>query len=288
MLEKIRGIEEESMKGGPTYLFMMIKQIVSTSDIALRGITNKINSMKITDYDGENVGNCVTFIKNACKILRDHNSISKDIKTLVLEAFSSTSCKRFEEMVSAIRANLKLKTRDYEVEEILDILETDYNDKIGSGQWTAKDTAKTKGSTFSISMEDTMCLNCGKFGHMVKDCPEPINAEAIAKRKKLLFKERDSKTNGYKGKTPTRKKDHEDNNDSDANKNPKKQPPKKGEPHEKDFNGKKLKWCGKCGRWTGHSTAEHRVDYKKSDVKEPEPNEDSANIVIGGASVLIF
>ena len=63
MLEKIRGIEEESMKGGPTYLFMMIKQIVSTSDIALRGITNKINSMKITDYDGENVGNYVTFIK---------------------------------------------------------------------------------------------------------------------------------------------------------------------------------------------------------------------------------
>ena len=66
-----------------------------------------------------------------------------------------------------------------------------YSDKLGSGQWTSKTSAKVENSTFNVSTttkDDIMCLNCGQFGHMVKDCPQAIDEKAIAKRKKIVFK----------------------------------------------------------------------------------------------------
>ena len=287
MVEAIREIPE-SEKGGPTYLMMMIKKIIATSDTALRGLTKKLENLKLTDYDGENVLDCVTFIRNAVKIMRDHDSIPHDIKPIILEIFGATTCVRFEQLVSAIRTELDLKRTNYDIEAILKILEEDYQDKIGSGKWTPKGTDKVEGSTFSISKEDTMCLNCGEFGHMVKDCPKAIDQTAIAKRKKLLFKGKgDSQNSDNKNK----KKDKSKNSNTDKSKDPKKQPPKAGEDHEKNFDGKKFKWCGKCGKWTNHSTKEHRPKKSETDKDDETKNADDdeqANVIIGGATALNF
>ena len=55
---------KESEKGGPTYLVIMIKKIISTSGTAIRGLTKKIETMKLSDYDGENVLHCATFMSS--------------------------------------------------------------------------------------------------------------------------------------------------------------------------------------------------------------------------------
>ena len=107
-----------------------------------------------------------------------------------------------------------------------------------------------------MTMDNMMCLNYGKFGHKVKDCPEPINKETIAKRKKLLFKAKEGNQTGNGNGKGRRGKDG-GNSGSEKNKDPKRQPPKNGEEHEKTFDGKKFNWCGKCGRWTNHRTKEH-------------------------------
>ena len=54
MTEEMRYLKE-CEQGGPTYLVMMIKKIILTSDTAIRGLTKKIETMKLSDYDGENV-----------------------------------------------------------------------------------------------------------------------------------------------------------------------------------------------------------------------------------------
>ena len=36
-------------------------------------------------------------------------------------------------------------------------------------------------------MSKIQCLSCGEFGHMMKDCPKPIDQEAVELRKKLIF-----------------------------------------------------------------------------------------------------
>jgi hypothetical protein len=286
LLQDTRDLPER-MKGGPTYLYLVIEKIIATSETALRGLINKISSMKLTDYDGENVLDCVTYIRNGIKVMKDHSSIPHDIKSIVLEVFSSNTCERFGAVVSALRSDVDLKRNQIDVDEILKLLERNYQDKLGSGEWTAKDSSTNEGSTFMMTMDNMMCLNCGKFGHKVKDCPEPINEEAIAKRKKLLFK---SKEGNQTGNGKGRKSKDRGNSGSEKNRDPKRQPPKNGEEHEKTFDGKKLNWCGKCGKWTNHSTKEHRPkkkDNEKAD-EESKKDEEQANAIIGGATALHF
>ena len=288
MTEEMRYLKE-SEKGGPTYLVMMIKKIISTSDTAIRGLTKKIETMKLSDYDGENVLHCATFIKNAIKLMKDHSSVPKDITTLVLDIFSYSTCDKFNTLVSSIQSQLELKERDYTVERILKILESSYSDKLGSGQWTSKTSTKVENSTFNVSTtskDDIMCLNCGQFGHMVKECPQAIDENAIAKRKKIVFKTKGD-SNSDDNSNNKRRSQRQKNRNNNDNKDPKKQPPKKDEAHEKDFNGQKLKWCGKCGKWTNHSTAEHKPKKKeKQDDKDDDKEENANAVFIGGATAL--
>ena len=41
--------------------------------------------------------------------------------------------------------------------------------------------------------------------------------------------------------------------------NPRRVPPGPNEPKVKLFDGKSLKWCGKCEIWTYHGTKEHKT-----------------------------
>ena len=272
----------------------MIKKLVSRSEIALRGFQKKLENMKLTDFDGENVRDCVSFIGNANRMLKDHKCVPSDFKTMILEILSHCSCSRFVSKVDQIRNLIELKEKNYEVDQILNILEEDYTDKIGSGKWTAKDNNKVEGSTFSITLQDTMCLNCGKFGHMIKDCPEALDQQAIAKRKKLIFKQKEgTQTNGDNSNSNRGKENNFNSNNNSGKKDPKKQPPKTGEAHVKTFNNKKLFWCGKCGRWGNHKTADHKTKEELEALKNKNKdsgNDDGekANVVIGGASALNF
>ena len=70
--------------------------------------------------------------------------------------------------------------------------------------------------------------------------------------------------------------------------NPRKQPPKSVELHEKQLNGKTIHWCGTCGRWGNHKTADHKS--KEELEKEKENNSDSSNQQgsFAGATALNF
>ena len=72
------------------------------------------------------------------------------------------------------------------------------------------------------------CFKCGSEDHLAKDCPKP------------------------KGKDPGKQR---------------LPPPKNGEPHTKEVNGKTLMWCSKCwkgkGSWNrSHLTKDHDDDFK--------------------------
>jgi len=42
-------------------------------------------------------------------------------------------------------------------------------------------------------MSKTTCLNCGKLGHMVRDCTKAIDQEAVKDSKKKTFRNSDTK-----------------------------------------------------------------------------------------------
>ncbi len=53
-----------------------------------------------------------------------------------------------------------------------------------------------------------------------------------------------------------------------------KTPPKPGEDHEKTINGSKLKWCGRCDKWTDHKTEDHPGGNK--DASESSSKKENA------------
>ncbi len=266
-------------KGGPTAFYLMMSQIVSTSNEALRAQVSHLGTLKLSDFDGENVTSACTYINNMDKMLEDNNSKPKDFNDLVFAMFKHCSCEDFVKKIESIEGNMEEGLVNYTVPQYLKKIEGWYTRKIGASKWVAKSTKKGQNSTFTAGgrdMSKIQCLNCGEFGHMMKDCPKAIDQEAVELRKKLIFKNRDNRRDNnkkYSGKSSGSSYDKKKTD-------PKRQPPKNGEAHEKTFDGKALKWCGKCGRWTGHSTSEHK---SKSELTNNDSNKDKDDKSESGA-----
>ena len=105
-----------------------------------------------------------------------------------------------------------------------------------------------------------ICYCCGATDHIARNCPKNSN----------------NSSNDNSSKSDT--KDETDWRHKPPNKS-------KGESAEKEVDGKKYKWCGKCrgnkGLWTTgkylHSTAEHRPKKKDTD-KDESKEEGTGNL----------
>ena len=104
----------------------------------------------------------------------------------------------------------------------------------------------------------------------------PLDEEAIAKNKKIIFRNSDTRRTAGGGSNGG------NNDDSKKTVNPRRVPPGPNDPKEKKFGDKNLKWCGKCGIWTYHSTDEHKT---KAELEEEKSNKsEGANASTSGLS----
>lgn len=97
-----------------------------------------------------------------------------------------------------------------------------------------------KGSSAgSGSTKGKGCFNCDSPDHQVKDCPKPKPTDKQSRVKRH--------SNMSKWKLT---------------------PPKGGEPHKKEVNGRTFEWCNHCGNWTTtHNTDSHTGVSKSSGSK---------------------
>ena len=275
----------EAEKGGPTYFFLLMNYIVATSETALRGLTSVLNKLRLKDFDGENVLNCVSFVKAAITLLKDNNQLPNDTETTIYEIFGSSSCPDFNNLVGGFKLSKTLKLRTLTLDEILTAIEKDYQDKIGNEKWPAKEVKKNNESTFSLhsnssnKTKDYMCDNCGALNkHKLDQCPEPKDEKAIKVRRAMRNAKGSSSTGGGGNKgsiSQSSDKSFSNGKSIDI----KKVPPKSGESHEKKIKGKTHYWCGKCGRWViNHKTSTHKTREELAAEKAQKPsktNEDA-------------
>ena len=290
LVEAAEAIDPE-LRGGPVYLMLMNKLILATSEKAMRGLTDKLSSLKLSDFDGENVLKCGSYLKSVLTLLGNHNKIPHDINLLLFAIFKHCSTAEFVDYVKSIESLIDTSAifgKDFTLspEKILNELESKYSDLLGRDKWEAKSTDKNQNSAFSAEIggnqKDVICYNCGGLGHIIPECKKPRNDEAIAARRAIITgnksgagqgggrggrgrgrgKGRGGRGRGGRGGNGGRGGSHtpaQENTQNSATNTQKelKTPPKPNEPHKKKIDGKELHWCGRCGKWTDHPTADH-------------------------------
>lgn len=273
LIESTRGWEAKH-KGGPTYLKLLMGLIVATSEKSLRSLLDKVGTLKLTDFNGEDVNKAVSFLRGATLILRDNQALPSDFYNLIIKIFKNTTCEDFKSFVKLLEHNVELKITNMSTEDTLSLFEKKYTEMLGRNEWTPKSTTKDQGSAFALSegVRKLLCFNCGGIGHGIKNCKLPLDQNAIDIRKEIVLGKNKSdnehtqgnKRSNYNNNKFTKNKSghgsgKQSNNNDKPPANPLKVPPKKDESHEKSINGKKLHWCGKpgCCKWGDHKTADH-------------------------------
>jgi hypothetical protein len=194
-----------------------------------------------------------------------------DFVNIIERSLVKSSTEEFNRKLTTFRA---VAGDSCTVEDITTKANNLYSGLIGASLWAAGD-GKEETGFFAGN-----CYNCGKEGHMAKDCKAPKkdnNNERGGRGEGRGGRGRGRGGKGGRGGRGGRGGGKQnDKSDNQGEKDPYRIPPKKGEPHKKVINGKTVYWCGRCNRWNDHDTETHRAmvanfgsdDSTKSDAKK--------------------
>lgn len=181
------------LRGGPVYLFPMSKLILATSEKVMRGLTDKISSLQLYNFSGENVLTTGSYLKAAMNLFRAHDKVPKDINILIFKIFRESTTTEFNNYVGSVESNLDTaplfgKEVKMTPEDMINAFESKYTDLLGRGEWEAKSTTSGQESAFNAesSSTDLMCFNCGMIGHTSRTCPKPRDEKGSEIRRKLV------------------------------------------------------------------------------------------------------
>ena len=310
VIEAAEKIPKEK-RGGPVYLFLMSKLILATSEKAMRGLTDKISSLTLSNFDGENVLTAGSYLKAAMNLFRAHDKVPKDITLLIFKIFRESSTTEFNNYIKSIESNLDTaplfgKEVKMTPEDIIDAFEGKYTDILGRGEWEAKSTTNGQESAFSAdaSLADLMCFNCGMIGHTSRTCSKPRDEKGSEIRRKLVQgsgtttgrggggrgrgrgggRGRGRGRGGGRGKgggSPSSQDSKPELSAEEKKKKALKTPPAAGESHEKVIDGTNRYWCGRCGKWDDHKTENHPTKDDGSKKKSGEEGKLAVHVLNG-------
>ena len=166
--EKTRDIPNTE-QGGPLFFFFMIRTILHLSEEGARVMLQKIQHMRVTDFEEEDVDKVVSLLRASLDRLQSINKLPFDIERQLFSIFRSCSVPEFSDIFKAMEHSHTLRMKTFTPEDILTIAEDEYQRL--SPTWS--DSARTK-SAFAAS-SDTICWNCGEPDHTYRSCPKPQN-----------------------------------------------------------------------------------------------------------------
>jgi hypothetical protein len=263
-MEQYQAYPEEE-RGGPLLFVIMMKLLVSNTEMANDHLKEMVKNLKIRDYQGEDVPRVVSLLRWAYMRFKRNNKIPEHFDKTVLDVLQTSSVQEFTDIFKQIKLNTTIAERmpwtqnaskTYSVEDLLKLAETSYTALSSGNKWTG---AKTKGknSVFNASDQnsgkgggarkatDSICFNCGEKGHRLNDCQKPKNDQRIAAAKKKFQEAKKSRgaDGGTDGGTGGGK------NQSEGGSKSKWRQPESGEENKRVIDGKHMWYNKGTKRW---------------------------------------
>ena len=190
---------------GTLFLKIILYVFQDNSDETVEYLVNIVKTLKITEYNGENVNTVVSiiYIFVSCLSNLSYESVQRTspifFSDYLLEVFNTTSVTKFNALFahySIAKRLTKFQTNTYNkpwISNILSFKETQYCYIHLIGQWSGVDT-KINYTSF-IDITNVNCFNCGG-NNPLKDFCKPQNEERIKPNNKILH----DQNKKYKGK----------------------------------------------------------------------------------------
>lgn len=212
-MEQYQAYPEEE-RGGPLLFVIMMKLLVSNTEMANDHLKEMVKNLKISDYQGEDVPRVVSLLRWAYMRFKRNNTIPEHFDKTVLDVLQTSSVQEFTDIFKQIKLNTTIAERmpwaqntskTYAVEDLLKLAETSYTALSNGNKWTGVKT-KGKSSVFAASDQnpgkggdgkgtECICFNCGEKGHRLTNCKKAKNEQRIAAAKKK-FQEAKNKSRG--------------------------------------------------------------------------------------------
>ena len=213
----------------------------------MRAVTRRLESMKLSDFDGENVKNAVSLIKGAMGLLANNDALSADMVDITFRIMKTSSTDEFNTHVNLMRSNHDLGVMRMDMSHLMFNLQKKYNELSLNGEWELGASTGQE-SVFS-------CFSCGAEDHMWRQCPnldETRVQQVLQRLSQGSNASNQSTTRGPRGRRGGR-----GGRTGGSRPNVFRTPPQSGQPHVRRRGPLIERWCGTCGVWGSHASAQH-------------------------------
>ncbi len=192
-------------RGGPLLFIIMMKRLQVDTDAAVEYLRNSVKTMKVTNFDGEDVSRVVSLIRGVWKRLKGvgESKVPSDFSKQILAVFQTSTVPEFNALFEHSNG-LEIKTRTDPGKEkwpspdvLFEMAESKYLELHQIDKWSGV-TTKANQTVFNASAGAATitcrCFNCGSLDHSLPKCPKPRNEQQIEQRKTAFQKEKAAKS----------------------------------------------------------------------------------------------
>ena len=182
----------------------MLDIIMDVDDSALRALTQSLQTLRLKDIPGENVCTAVSYLKGALMLLHNCTGLPTDTMGLLNDTMGLADCEDFTGFMNSVYFDHKRKTRVITHQEYLRLAKSEYRTLYRLGKWAASkndpssvffsgqtprgerrgggyggrgggrnSNGRGGGGRDSNRWGKLTCHNCGKLGHISRNCWAP-------------------------------------------------------------------------------------------------------------------